>query len=205
MGDRKYTGPTSGRITVGAGGVTRRETFTDPPLTAEETAAVAWFTALSPNEQLREVRRMKWNLDVAQSKATSWERVAGEERQRADRAERELSKYPPDGYAAPAIVTTLLTAAKAAGWQTGHAWSLLTERADDGTDAETVIGARLSIAVGHGMWVYRLAWTVDPGGKRARLSRGGLAKTPERRTWHDAPSVSKIMRVIEDHPSTDPE
>lgn len=202
MGLEGYTGPTSGRITIGGDGeITKRETFTDPPLTRDERDAVAWFTELSPNEQLRQVRIMKWNLDEAQKGREQWKGIAEGYRRDLAAAERKLAMYPPEGYALPGIVSDLLGLAKAAGWRTGIAWTHLVDLGGEHSPAD---GATVEIVLGHGLWLYRLRWHCDPDGG-ARMTRGGLAQTPDHRAWHDAPSVKKIRQVIADHPSTSTE
>lgn len=71
-----YTGPTSGRITIGGDGTVSQERFYDRPLTREEQAAVKWFTDLSPNEQLREVRWLKFNLGAVTEDLDRWKSAA---------------------------------------------------------------------------------------------------------------------------------
>lgn len=86
-GPEGYTGPTSGRITVGGDGSVNRERFYDRPLTREEREAVKWFTDLSPNEQLREVRRLKFDLESARQDRDAWKSAV----QRSDAANRRLA------------------------------------------------------------------------------------------------------------------
>lgn len=195
-----YTGPTSGRITVGGDGtVTNRERFTDKPLTKDENDAVAWFTALSPNEQLREVRRLKWNVDEARKDRDGWKRTALRQREDLIKLERKLASYPPEGYTVPAVVADLLALAKAAGWSTAVQWTRLAELHEDGVEAD---GATIEVGLWHGLWKYRLRWHCDFQGPGARMTRGALAQTPEHRAWHDAPSLRKIREVIGSHPAT---
>jgi len=203
MGLEGYTGPTSGRITIGGDGtVTNRETFTDKPLTREEQDAVAWFTALSPNEQLREVRRLKWNMNAARQDRDEWKRIAQRQRGELATLERKLAAYPPEGYTLPATAADLLALAKTAGWTTAVQWTRLADLHEDGIEAD---GATVEIGLRHGLWRYRLRWHCDYQGPGARMTRGGLAQTPDYRAWHDAPSVKKIRQVIENHPSTSTE
>ena len=190
-----YTGPTSGRITVGGGGdnVTT-ERFYDEPLNAQERAAVEWFTDLSPHAQLRKVREMKWNLDVARKDAETWKEIAQREDRRADALVRELAAYAPDGFTLSVRAVELLDLAKEAGWETVVVWERDMEPGDDSTG--------VTVAVRHGLTVYRLRWDCTRGGG-SRLTRAGLARTTERREWHDAPSLREITRTIRNNPSTE--
>lgn len=189
MGLEGYTGPTSGRITLGPEGVIRRETFTDRPLSREETEAVAWFTELSPLAQLREVRRLKWNLDEAiQGREAALNR-AREAEAEIDHLRARLAQYTPDGYVFPAAAASLLEYAREHGWKTAHAWQMR-EPEYDGDPGH----AWLVIRLAHGSYAYRLTWTCDPGGG-GRMFGSGIARAP-RRDWHDAPSLKKIKEII---------
>lgn len=181
-----YTGPTSGRITVGGGREPVVERFTDPPLTREEAKAVAWFTALSPNEQLREVRRLKWNLQEAERGQEAGLRRARAAEALSARLEAERNARRPDGYELPRAASELLSCAASHGWKEARQWIL----SEDGQDA------RLEILLGRGDWRFRLAWTVpkdQPG--RGSVIRRGLVRSPGR-DWRDAPPLKEIRRIL---------
>jgi len=76
-----YTGPTSGSVTIRPDGSAERELFYDPTLTREEEWAVAWFTALSPNERLREALRLQKERDDWKNKAIRQQSLAQSLRQ----------------------------------------------------------------------------------------------------------------------------
>jgi len=106
-----YTGPTSGGFTIGPEGVTNRKRFYDEPLSRDERDAVAWFTELSPHEQLREVRRLKWNADERATVGLdgiqfqlSWA-VPADGRGRGSMVRRGLARYPRrDWHDAPSLI-----------------------------------------------------------------------------------------------------
>lgn len=185
-GPEGYTGPTSGRITVGGDGEVVRERFTDPPLTRDEAEAVAWFTALSPNEQLREVRRMRWNLDEARKDVAVWRGLAGRMDRENGRLTAERDARRPDGYELPRAAAEILSLAVSQGWGTVRRWTV----AEDGTYA------RLDIGITRRGHVFKLAWSVPSGGNgRGSLIRSGLVRKPDR-DWHDAPSLKQIRVLL---------
>lgn len=186
-----YTGPTSGRITLSSDGSEPIiERFTDPPLTREEAAAVAWFTALSPNEQRREVRRLKWNLEDAQAGREAALRRAREAEALVRRVEAERAALRPDGFELPRAASELLSGAVSRGWSTARAWSL----------DEDDLGALLTIVLGHGGWTFRLTWRVPiDGDGRGSLVRRGLFRRPGR-DWADAPPLKEIRRIVAAEP-----
>lgn len=176
-----YTGPTSGRFTVGPEGVTHQETFTDPPLTADERQATEWFRALSPNEQYREVRRLKWNLDEVTRREAEWR--ASVKRQDAElRVLRgKVAAMTPDGFDIPKGAADVIYHATAHGWNIGRAWRLV----DD--------GARIDIVIRHGLYEFQLSWFCERerGGRMIRrLMRG------PRQPWRDAPPLRRIKEII---------
>lgn len=185
-----YTGPTSGRIRIPALNDTEGELvverFYDRPLTREERDAVAWFTALSPHEQLREVRRLKFNLESAQTDRDKWKDVA----RRADavngRLTVERDARRPDGYELPRSAAELLSLAAEKGWKTARGWYL----DEDGSHAS------LGVRIGRDGWEFQLRWGVPRDGNGAgSLVRAGLARRPGR-SWYDAPSLKEIKRII---------
>lgn len=185
-----YTGPTSGRITIGSEGIISRETFTretDPPLTKDERAATEWFEALGPNEQRREVRRLKWNEAVQRAEAETWKRVAAESNDKIVELEHKLAQITPEGYKIPKAAADLLSFAKVSGWQTGRAWA-----EHDDMDGPWY---RLAIRV-QGSWTFDLAWAVFPDGS-GHMIRSGLAREGMGQ-WRDAPSLVKIKKIIEE-------
>lgn len=182
-----YTGPTSGRITIGAGGeVKRRQTFTDKPLSVEEQRSTEWFTELSPNEQVREARRLKWNADQREQTIIALKKVMAEQDAEILRLRIALAKHTPEGYKMPPIVTDLLRHARGWGWQAAHAW---------GEPEQGMAG--LEVRITKGLYEFRIRWTCDHAdlGGGARKARNGLARAP-RRDWHDAPSLKKIRQII---------
>lgn len=184
-----YTGPTSGRIRIGGDGAVERETFTDPPLTADEAQAVAWFTALSPNEQLREVRRLKWNADERERGQDAWKRAAQEREAENARLRAERDARRPDGYELPRSAAELLRAAEGAPlWRSVRVWAV----DEDGRTATLTVRLR-----GPAGWVYsHLVWSVPLGGNGAgRLVRPGIYRH-QSCDWRDTPSLKEIHRII---------
>jgi len=180
-----YTGPTSGRMTIGPNGVTHRETFTretDPPLTHDELIATEEFRALGPNAQIREVRVLKWNLAESERREAEWR--ASVKRQDAElRVLRgKVAAMTPDGFTIPKGAADVIHHAASHGWNIGRAWRTV----DD--------GARLDIVVRHGMYEFQLSWFCEREGG-GRMVRRGLARGP-RRPWHDAPSLTRIKEII---------
>jgi hypothetical protein len=185
-----YTGPTSGRITIGGGREPVVERFTDPPLTRDEAKAVAWFTALSPNEQLREVRRLKWNLEQAREGWDAHRDRARRAESLSARLEAERDARRPDGYELPRAAVELLSVASEWGWSTARCWTL----SEDG------LTARLKLGITRGDWRFRLAWIVPVNGNgRGARDRAGLARRPGR-NWHDAPALKEVLRLLRADP-----
>lgn len=195
-----YTGPVSGRITIGGGDnpEVTRESFTqaqDPILTKDERKATEWFRALPPNEQYREVRRLKWNADERARTIEADTRVINSQREEIMKLERELANRRPDGFEVPLAAGLLLAHAEQHGWRTAKGWYPVTYYDDEGHPQNDPDAYRLDIQIaGHG-WEFKLKWACEPGGT-GRLTRYGLARGP-RRAWHDAPSLTKIKRIIE--------
>lgn len=187
-----YTGPTSGRITVRPNGEVTRESFTDPPLTAEEGRAVKWFTDLSPNEQLREVRRLKWNLAEAERGRDAMAQGAREAHERIEELERRLAEFTPDGYSVPGSVSVLIQFAEQSGWQTARSWM---ERPNGFNDyLLTVLVGRSGPTGEPGLrWDFKLSWSCTPFSGRLV---SGICRTPERPRWADAPSLTEVRRTI---------
>lgn len=187
-----YTGPTSGRIHIGGDGEVTRERFTDPPLTRYELDAVEWFTALSPNEQLREVRRLKWNADEHARLAEAYKRVSQEQRTKIARLTAERDARRPDGYELPRSAAHLLTQAERHGWRTVRGWY----PDEDGAHAQLKI--RLGYAAEDGRWEFQLAWAVprDGAGAGSRV-RSGIYRAPGQ-DWRDAPSFTRIHHLLEE-------
>lgn len=188
MGLDGYDGPTSGRITVGGEGPAVVERFFDPPLTKDELAATADFRALSPNEQIREVRRLRFNLAMATSKVDALRNTVREQDAELMRVRAELATHTPDGYQLPPAAADLLAHATAHGWRTARAW--IKSESEPGT-------ARLEIALARERYGFQLTWHCTQGGG-GRMIRRGLARWP-RRDWHDAPSLIKIKKIIEEN------
>lgn len=190
---KDYTGPTSGRITVSGNGDVSRVSFRDKPLTRDEADAVAWFTALSPHAQLREVRILKWNASVADQERNQWKAAAEQLEAELAKVKAELATHAPDGFTLPRAAADLLEHAAAYGWLTGRAWSV----AEDGIDGS--VGVILGTP--DRSREYKLRWAVLAGGAGSgSLVRSGLARLP-RRSWHDAPSLKKIREDIAAHPA----
>lgn len=183
--------PTSGRTVIKADGTSEYIRYYDQPLTKEEQAATEWFHVLSPNEQYREARRLKWNLDAAQGDVATWKRVAQERDAEIMRLRLALAQFTPEGYVFPPAAAALIDHADAHGWKTAKAWTVAEKRSDDGDD--WMPSARLEVHISHTGWLFKLSWSCEPGGK-GRMGRG-LARAP-RRNWYDAPSLTKIRETI---------
>lgn len=199
MGLDGYTGPTSGRITIGGGSdpTVTHESFTqesDPLLTRDELNATADFRALPPNAQIREVRVMKWNLAERQSKIDSMRDTIRRQDAEIQQLSQELARITPEGYEIPLSASLLIAHAEAHGWKTGRAWT--PERTDPEQEEETGAGRRLDVHLGNGIWTFKLAWGCLPGGG-GQMIRSGLARGP-RRPWQDAPSLKRIKEIITD-------
>lgn len=186
-----YTGPTSGRITIGGGDnpEIKRESFTqaqDPLLTRDERNATEWFRALPPNEQYREVRRLKWNADHWSKEAKGWMEIAHRQSDEIDQLKAKIATFTPDGFTFPPAAQDLLDHATAHGWKTGRSWHV---------DEQDPTLASLRIVLGHEGWMFdHLRWVCDREG-RGRMVGRGLVREP-RRDWHDAPSLKKIKIII---------
>jgi hypothetical protein len=180
--------PTGGRVVIGPGGAREWKRFYDAPLTKEEQAATAWFNDLSPNEQYREVRRLRWNLDVARNDREALKRTVAEQASELDALRRKLATFTPEGFTLPAAAGDLLTLAGEHGWRSGRAWTV----DDDGQSA------RLKVALTDGRTAFQLTWSCDLAGG-GRMVRSGLARE-QGRGWHDAPSLKKIREMIASAP-----
>lgn len=179
---------TGSRRVISADGTVSVEKFYDKPLTKDEQAATQWFHDLSPNEQYREVRRMKWNLDQAQRDAEAWKKIAQRQDAELDQLRAKLATYTPEGFTVPKAAAELLALAEAHGWETRRAWSV---REDD------QMVASLNVALRSKDWTFKLRWGVDAGAG-GRLAGRGLASGTMRgwRGWRDAPSLKKISSII---------
>jgi hypothetical protein len=179
-------------------GTVERVEFHDKPQTAEETQAFAEFRDLSPLELMRRLRTAEWSLDVERKGHDQWKAIAQRTQGELDQAERKLAAITPPGWELPKTVQDLLTHAGAHGWRSAVAWT------PHGTDE-----MRLNVVIGRDttpsdspargtQWRYKLTWSCVPGS--ARRAGAGLARTPTRPQWHDAPSVRKIRELIHAHP-----
>lgn len=187
--------PTGGRTVIKADGTAERITYYDQPLTKEEQAATEWFHILSPHEQYREVRRMKWNLDQAGKDRDSLKETVRKQDEEIMKLRFALAQFTPEGYVFPRIAADLMDHAQAHGWKTAKAWTMAEKRSDDEDDWEP--SAQLEIHISHlDGWLFKLSWSCDPGGG-GRMIRSGLARAP-RRDWFDAPSIKKIKAIIEE-------
>ncbi|MFE0101226.1 hypothetical protein [Streptomyces sp. NPDC059009] len=115
-----------------------------------------------------------------------------------------MTTTPPDGYTTPKIVTNLVAYAEYCGWQALVQWVPA-----DGTNG----GAHVTVQVGRKVteedgnrrgpwWLYKLTWHsrgCEPG--KVRKFGTGLAQTPDKPQWHDAPAVWKIRQVIYENPA----
>lgn len=187
-----YTGPTSGRITISGDGEVTREQFHDRPLSADELRGAAEFLAMSPNEQAREYRRLKWNEDVYRREAEAWKRTAREQDKKILQLRFRLAQYAPDGYTLPPAAADLVAHAKDHGWATRCLWSV-PENEDDhrGVSVEVSVGTDTG-------WLFKINWGCETNGTGCR-TRAGLARAP-RRDWYDAPSLKKIKETITANP-----
>jgi hypothetical protein len=184
MGLEGYTGPTSGRMTIGADGeITNREQFFDAPLTKDELAATADFRSMSPHEQAREVRRLRFNLAVATDKVNGQRDIIRRQDEELTTLRAKLATFTPDGYQLPPAAAKLLAHAQACGWHTTKAWVQ-----DQGH-------AALHLVLRHGRYAFQLSWHCTPDG-RGHMVRRGLARAPMR-DWHDAPSLLRIEEIIQ--------
>lgn len=182
--------PTGGRAVIGPDGTGEWKRFYDRPLSREESEAVKWFTELSPNEQLREVRRLKWNLDRAREDTETWKRVAREHEREALAVQAKLAVFTPEGFTVPWGAADLLNFAEERGWKTVKAWTV---------DRDDETSALLRIILRNGEWIFKFTWSADKGGGGRMFGRG-LAQAPGR-YWHDAPSLKAVKEIIEENGS----
>lgn len=196
-----YKGPVSGRITIGGGDNPEitRESFTqaeDPVLTRDERNATEWFRALPPNEQYREVRRLKWTTEELQRQVSTWHDTVVRQNAEIVKLQAELASRRPDGFEIPRAADELLTLAQHYGWKTAKAWQPVTKYDATGFEISDPEWFRFEIALWHEGIAFQLAWGVPLDGHgRGSMTRRGLARYP-RRDWHDAPSLTKIRKII---------
>lgn len=191
-----YTGPTSGRITVGGDGPAEVERFYDEPLTPFEQEQTAQFRALSPNAQLRQVVQLqsdlsvtRMSLDVVRGEVETLRTALREAHRQETRLRAEVAQRPPEGYARPAIVRDLMEHAENAGWTARCAWGT------PDTHDDVALAVRLTIHLAEaGDWIVDLNWSCQPGGKGRRI-RSGIMRSPGR-DWYDAPSVVRLKEII---------
>lgn len=179
-------------------GTIERTEFRDQPPSVDETVAFAKYRDLSPLELLRRLRTAEWNLDVARADRETWRTAAQRLEQELAHAERKLAAITPDGWKLPRAVEELLACAQAQGWRSACAWTargaeemLLTIRIGRRTTPQDP-PARGSC------WEYQLAWSCVVGS--ARRNGRGIARTPDRPQWHDAPSLRTVRDVMNAHP-----
>lgn len=197
-----YTGPTSGRITIGGGDnpEVKRESFTqaqDPLLTRDERNATEWFRALPPNEQYREVRRLKWNAEDRLRTIDELREALARQEAEIRRTRIELESRRPDRFEPPRAAAELLTLAGRHGWRAVKAWYPATFTDENGSLKDDPEWFRFEIAMTDDEGtVFKLSWSVPRDGQgRGSMTRSGLARSP-RRDWHDAPSLKKIKIII---------
>lgn len=195
MGLEGYTGPTSGRITIKGDEVLKRETFHDRPLSLDERSAVEWFTILSPHEQLREVRRLKWNAEERlRTVEANRETIIAQDAE-IMKLRAELVQRRPDRFEVPRAAADLLEFAERYGWKTVKAWMPVEiydgDRGEYRTDPDAF---RLEVKIGRGETQFDLSWACGPGGV-GRMIRRGLARY-HNGPWRDAPSLKGIKAYI---------
>ena len=188
---KDYKGPVSGGFTTGPDGESVYRSYTqeeDPVLTRDELSATRWFRDLPPNEQIREVRRLKWNLAEARKSADGYAGIVKGQDAEIDDLRRQLAERRPDGYELPRAAADLIDFATAHGWKIAKLWYL-----DEDGD-----GASVKIGVAHtnesGQFLFKLTWSCSPSGT-ARLGRYNLCRTPGL-DWYQAPSLVKIKEMI---------
>lgn len=201
MISKDYKGPVSGRITIGGGDNPEitRESFTqaqDPVLTSDERNATEWFRKLPPNEQYREVRRLKFNADSRAADIEAYRRTLKRQDIEIEKLKADLASRRPDGFELPRAADEIFTLAKIYGWKAVKGWYPVTS---DDVDGERITDSRwfrFEIAFAKDGYTFKLAWAVPMDGHgRGSMIRRGLARTP-RRDWHDAPSLKKIKDII---------
>lgn len=116
----------------------------------------------------------------------------------------EITTIPPAGYATPKAVTDLVDFARAHGWLARVQWT------PPGWEGEPFlqvqVGRKLSVEEAAECrsddYLFQLTWHSRgcPPGRVTRF-RSGLARTPDRPQWYDAPSVKGIRAVIEQNPA----
>ncbi|MFG2210930.1 hypothetical protein [Streptomyces sp. NPDC048638] len=182
-------------------GTVDRVEFHDRPQTADETRVFAKYRDLSELELMRQLRTAEWNANVARSERDQWKASAQRLQVELAQAERRLAAITPDGWELPKAVRELLDHAEGHGWRSARAW---TPRGADEMLLKIVIGRDTlpSDAPSRGtQWRFELTWSCVAGS--ARRARAGIARTPDRPRWHDAPSLRKIREVIAGHPYTE--
>lgn len=202
MGLEGYTGPTSGRITIGGGDnpEIKRESFTqksDPLLTRDEAEATAWFRALPPNEQFREVRRLEWNTDEQLKRISELREELARQELEIRRINTEMQSRRPDRFEPPRAAAELLSLAELHGWRSVKGWTPAVFTDEDGSFKDDPEWFRFEIAMTDDQGTtFKLSWSVPRDGNgRGSMIRSGLARSPGR-NWHDAPSLKKIKIII---------
>lgn len=179
-------------------GTVDRIEFHDRPQTPDETLAFVKYRDLSPLELMRRLRTAEWNADVAQTERDQWKAIARQTQAELTQAKRQLAAITPDGWELPRAVQELLAHAESHGWRSVRAW---TPRGTDEMLLKIVIGRDTlpSDPPARGtQWRFQLTWSCVPGS--TRRAGAGLARTPDRPQWHDAPSLRKIRELISEHP-----
>jgi hypothetical protein len=190
-----YTGPTSGRITVGGGKPSEIKRFYDEPLTRDELAATRDFRALSPHEQIREVRRLKWNAEERARQVQELLDAQARMTRELYQAHRELATRRPDGYEIPRAAADLMAHALEYGWGVAKEWS--EGQTDLGSNTEPWYRLAVEIRDMDGT-SFKLTWSVPLHGEGAgRMVRRGLYRRLGS-GWQDAPSLTKIKKIIEE-------
>ncbi|MFG3429349.1 hypothetical protein [Streptomyces californicus] len=179
-------------------GTVDRVEFHDKPQTADEARAFAKYRDLSPLELMRRLLTAEGNEDFARTERDKWKSIARRTETELAQAQRRLAAITPDGWELPKAVQELLAHAERHGWHSARGW---TARGADEMLLKVVIGRATLPSDGPSrgtQWRFELTWSCVPGS--ARRVRAGLARTPDRPQWHDAPSVRKIRALISDHP-----
>lgn len=189
---KDYDGPTGGKTVIKADGTTEHVTYYDKPLSKDERAAVEWFDVLSPHEQLREVRRLKWNAEERAKVIEQDKEIIARQDREIMTLRAKLAVFTPAGYTMPSPPALLLAHAESHGWRTARAWTIHEPRSDEPSDEPEY--AVLKILLSNGDWRFELSWSVDKGGS-GRMIRSGLARR-NGRPWFDAPSLIKIQTII---------